>query len=242
MIVKKVYDEKTHTQRTWMDSTMIAYTEMVEDENENKGNLFVTFKNGTTYVYKNVSFQDYLIFIGGATEGSQGKTLNRVIKPKYDCEKVTGKTLEEIQRNLNEILEAERNEKDRIDHTWFISGHRSITTEEFETNYAPMIEYVLNEDPDARFVIGDYAGCDIMAQDYLVDALNVDPDRITVYHMLESPRNCNPKITNLKGAFESDEERDAAMTMASSDDIAFVRDWTKMSGTAQNILRRHRLN
>ena len=35
MIIKKVYDENSHTQRVWYNSTMIAYTEMVEDENEN---------------------------------------------------------------------------------------------------------------------------------------------------------------------------------------------------------------
>jgi hypothetical protein len=95
--------------------------------------------------------------------------------------------------------------------------------------------------PDCRFVVGDYYGVDIMAQNYLVDVLGVDPDRITVYHMLEAPRSINPKIKNTVGGFESDRERDAAMTAASSDDIAFVRDNTKVSGTAENILRRHML-
>lgn len=241
MIIKKVYDENSHTQRVWYNSTMIAYTEMVEDENENKGNLFVTFRNGSTYVYKNVEFQDYMAFIGGATDGSQGKTLNRAIKPKYDCEKVKGKSLSEIENALNEIQAMERKEKERIEHTWFISGHRDITPVEFEINYAPAIESVLNCDDDALFVVGDYYGTDIMAQNYLVETLNVDPDRLTVYHMFDSPRNCNPKIKNLKGGFSTDDMRDIAMTEDSSHDIAFVRDWTKISGTAQNILRRHQL-
>ena len=78
-----------------------------------------------------------------------------------------------------------------------------------------------------------------MAQDYLMDIVCLDPSRVTVYHMFDSPRNINPKITKTKGGFQSDDERDAAMTAASIDDIALVRDIKKNSGTAQNILRRH---
>ena len=48
MILKKIYNEKEHIQEIWYDSTMIYYTKMVEDEFENIGDLYVTFKNGTT--------------------------------------------------------------------------------------------------------------------------------------------------------------------------------------------------
>ena len=44
MILKKIYDEETKTQKIWYDSSMIYYTEMVENESENCGNLFVVFK------------------------------------------------------------------------------------------------------------------------------------------------------------------------------------------------------
>ena len=59
--------------------------------------------------------------------------------------------------------------------------------------------------------------------------------------MFEAPRNKNPKITQTRGGFTSDEERDAAMTKMSVKDIAFVRNGKWTSGTAQNILRRYRL-
>ena len=59
--------------------------------------------------------------------------------------------------------------------------------------------------------------------------------------MFDSPRNKNEKVVKLKGGFKNDEERDAAMTAASSEDIAFVRDNNKISGTASNILRRYLL-
>ena len=123
--------------------------------------------------------------------------------------------------------------------TYFISGHRNITFEEFEKNYAKALELAAQE--QSNFVVGDYYGVDIMAQNYLIETLKIDTDRVTVYHMFEAPRNINPKIKNTKGGFQSDSERDAAMTEASDEDIAFVRFANKMSGTGENILRRHLL-
>ena len=238
MILKKIYEEKTKTQKIWFDSTMILYTEMVEYENENKGDLYVVFKNGTKYKYSAVSFEDYLVFVGGGTDASQGKTLNKVIKNKYEYEKVDSSV--DIQAIMAEMNKVEEESAD-IENTYFISGHRDITESEFEFNYEPLINKVLHENPDAKFIVGDYYGADIMAQNYLMDILCIDPSRVTVYHMMDSPRNINPKITKTKGGYQSDDERDSAMTMASSKDIALVRDIKKNSGTAQNILRRHTL-
>lgn len=237
MILKKIYDEKTKTQKVWYDSTMILYSEMVENDTENKGDLYITFKNGTTYKYSDVKFEDYLVFIGGGTDASQGKTLNKVIKSKYEYEKIGNADILKINEELNRVDE----EPIDIANTYFISGHRDLTEVEFEFNYEPMINKALYDNQDAKFIVGDYYGADIMAQNYLLDIVGLEPERITVYHMLESPRNVNPKVIKTKGGFESDDERDAAMTMASSFDIAFVRDIKKNSGTAQNILRRHML-
>lgn len=237
MVIKKVYDEKTKTQKAWFDSTMIFYTEMVEYDDENKGDLYVTFKNGTTYKYTAVSFEDYVLFIGGGTDASQGKTLNKVIKSKYEYEKIGNADMDKL---LEEMNKAEETKTDVL-NTYFISGHRDITDEEFEYNYEPAINYALHENPDAKFIVGDYVGADIKAQNYLMDVVMIEPERVTVYHMFDSPRNKNEKITKTVGGFKSDEERDAAMTAASIKDIAFVRDITKISGTAQNLLRRRKL-
>jgi len=124
-------------------------------------------------------------------------------------------------------------------NTYFISGHRDLTVEEFESNYAPIIIKALSL--DSNFVVGDYEGCDIMAQNYLVNTLNVSPEKIKVFHMFTSPRNINPKITQTVGGFTTDVERDSAMTKHSDYDIAFVRPNKYNSGTAQNILRRYEL-
>ena len=234
----KVYDKKSLTEKVWHNSSMLKYTEMVEDPNENWGDLTVVFNNGSTYKYKKVTLGDYVFMVSGGMNGSNGKTFNEIVKKHgYEYEKLPPMSQEYIDRGYEELL---KKESDR-EITYFISGHRDITEEEFERNYKIALETALNEVEGCRFVVGDYHGLDIMSQNYLVDVLGVDPDRITVYHMLEAPRNINPKIKNTVGGFESDHERDAAMTYASVDDIAFVRDCTKMSGTAENILRRYML-
>jgi hypothetical protein len=236
--VGKYYDEKTRTEKVWHNSSMIKYTEMVENPDENIGDLTVVFNNGSTYKYKDVSFADYVLLVSGGVDASGGKTFNKTIKAHgYAYEKIESISQEYIDRGYEEFL----NRKKQKEVTYFISGHRTISEDEFERNYKLALEAIVNEVPDCRFVVGDYYGVDIMAQNYLIDVLGVDPDRITVYHMLEAPRNIHPDIKNTVGGFESDRERDTAMTLASSDDIAFVRDNTKMSGTAENILRRHLL-
>lgn len=242
MILEKCYNEKTLTQSVWYDSSMIFFSEMVEDPNSNKGDLFITFKNGSVYRYKDVSFEDYVVFMNGGTDVSQGKSLNKIIKNKYENEKISGPDatrIEKLTKELNEMKQMDLIKNDNYINTYFISGHRNITEQEFEINYKTAIDAVLFDNQNARFVVGDYQGVDIMAQNYLLDQVGIEPERVTVYHMFDSPRNKNEKVVNLIGGFKSDEERDAAMTNASVDDIAFVRDNTKISGTGTNILRRH---
>ena len=121
--------------------------------------------------------------------------------------------------------------------TYFISGHRDLTWEEFTKWYAPAISKVICTDKEARFVVGDCEGADRMAQDYLL-ACGVAPIGITVYHMLKSPRYLANESIRTVGGYTSDLQRDEAMTRNSDYDIAFIRKGRETSGTAQNILRR----
>lgn len=105
MLRYKYYDEREKTEHTWIDSSSIFYTKMVESPTDNKGDLYVTFKTGATYLYKDVAFEDYVLFIGGGTDFSQGKTLNKIIKPKYQVEKMEkGPTIQELNEQLETIL------------------------------------------------------------------------------------------------------------------------------------------
>jgi hypothetical protein len=126
--------------------------------------------------------------------------------------------------------------------TVFVSGHLDLTQAEFDERYAPLIARRAGE--GCRFVVGDAPGCDTMAQRLLGVLLGVDcARRVRVFHMLQRPRNhCIPCPT--VGGFGSDEERDAAMTAASTHDIAWVRPTGSKrhsSGTAKNLQRRRDL-
>ena len=120
---------------------------------------------------------------------------------------------------------------------YFISGHRDLTPGEFTEFYVPKIQRVLESDPGAEFVIGDYLGADYMAQEYLVK-LGLS-ERVTVYHMWGKPRNIAQGITKTIGGFESDYSRDTQMTMDSDFDIAYIFKPGR-SGTYQNIMKRWR--
>ena len=146
------------------------------------------------------------------------------------------------------------------DSVIFVSGHMDLTKEEFALHYEPAIRKAHAE--GARFVVGDAHGCDYMAQ-RLLHGLETgapkDAGRVRVFHMLERPRHSfgsgygsrDPNLPKdgwagrrggfeLVGGFTSDEDRDAAMTQASTADIAWVRPVKdkRNSGTAKNLRRR----
>lgn len=121
--------------------------------------------------------------------------------------------------------------------TFFISGHRDITNKEFDTLYIPKILDTINK-YDAYFIMGDYEGVDIMAQNFLINELDYDINKICVYHIGLFPMNINENIIHTKPYFLDDIHRDSTMTHESDEDIAFVREGKNNSGTAQNILRR----
>ena len=233
MILKKKYIEEERIQKVWYDSSMLVYSEMKENEFENIGDLTVTFKNGATYTYLDVTFEDYMVFIGGGTDASQGKTLNKIIKNKYQYKRIEDRNVQEL---INEMTQKEGNND--ISNTYFISGHRDITEQEFEYYYIPLIQQVINDNPDAKFIMGDCEGCDIMAQNYLVTIVT-DISNITVYCPGDAPRNINPEIIYIKNGFADDREKDIAMTNNSFEDIAMVRNPEVWSGTGENILRRY---
>lgn len=237
MLIKSYYNSESKIEKAWYKSSNVFYSEYIESVDKNEGDLYVTFNNGATYKYKKVQISpDYVMFKHGGLEGSHGKALNTHIKPKYEFEKMESKDVNQLMKEMEEIMKKENDES--ISKTYFVSGHRDITETEF-LKYKETFKQILNETPDALFIMGDYHGVDIMAQNCLIEEFNVNPSNITVYHMSDNPHNINPNITNLIGGFQSDEERDAAMTANSFKDIAFVRKHTELSGTAQNILRRN---
>lgn len=237
MIITEKFDNVKNTDEVFYDSSSVMYSKFDASNNE----LTVVFKGGGQYVYHDVDMaQDYMLFKHGGPDNSQGKALNRFIKSKYEYEKIGDADLVELSKKKEEIEKYQEAERKK-NLTYFISGHRKLDESRFQKYRDEIYRALAYTDHQALFVVGDYEGCDIMAQDYLVDELGISPERITVYHMFDKPRNINPKITNTVGGFKTDEERDAAMTAASFKDIAFVENHMELSGTGMNILRRHLL-
>ena len=110
----------------------------------------------------------------------------------------------------------------------FISGALNPSKNSFVENYKPLIDLALTN--NECFLVGDARGIDTIAQNYLKGKT----DKVIVFHMFKSPRN-NAGFDTI-GGFTSDEERDRAMTLYSTKDIAFIH--RKGSGTEKNILRR----
>lgn len=119
--------------------------------------------------------------------------------------------------------------------TWYISGHLDLTESEFLDNYADPIREAYER--GEGFVVGDAPGCDEMAQRFLGTLLGA---RYRIFHMFQAPRRNATGTQSLVGGFQSDEERDAAMTRESDADIAWVRPGKskRNSGTAKNLRRR----
>jgi len=118
--------------------------------------------------------------------------------------------------------------------TYFISGHGDITEDEFVEHYVPGLQLALDE--GSSFVLGDFRGADVMAQQWLRGHAQELSGEIHVFHMFTKARyTCGWPTT---GGFKSDAERDRAMTETSDADIAWVRSGKESSCTARNLKRR----
>lgn len=119
--------------------------------------------------------------------------------------------------------------------TAFISGHLSVTEDEFNAHYVALIDEAI--EAGHNFVVGDAPGADELAQKYLKK--RVEAHRVVIYHAYDAPRN-NAGFETV-GNFTSQTAKDKAMTLASDYDIAWVRLGRESSGTARNIERRQKL-
>lgn len=114
LIISKYENE---VDKCWYTSSNIFYSECIDHKDSYK-DLKITFKDGRTYIYKNVTVQDYLLFKNGGLSGdSQGKALNRYIlarvgvKNKYDFEKLDKMDINALEEEKKLIIEERENEK-----------------------------------------------------------------------------------------------------------------------------------
>lgn len=110
MIKHRDYDQEKRLDRVWYDSTNVFYSEC-EDIVDDYKILRVVFNNGETYEYKNVDVNDYVMFVRGGLDGSNGRALNKYIKPRCECEKIENLDKEKLTEELNRLLEEKRQKK-----------------------------------------------------------------------------------------------------------------------------------
>lgn len=112
MILLRDYNEEKRIDRAWYSSSNIVYSECDDNKNDYK-TLRVVFKNGSCYEYKNIDVMDYLMFMHGGLDGSNGKALNKFIKEKkYEYEKLDNRDISILNEEMNTLLKSKKQEKD----------------------------------------------------------------------------------------------------------------------------------
>ena len=115
MLLLRDYNNEKKLDRAWFNSSTVVYSEC-DDVSDGLKVLRVTFKNGSTYEYKDVDVNNYLMFLRGGLDGSHGKALNEFIKKKKcPYERIADKNISEINEEMEKIkqqrlLEQEKKE------------------------------------------------------------------------------------------------------------------------------------
>ena len=103
MILLREYNQEKSLDRVWYDSSNVFYSEC-EDGDSAKKVLRVVFKNGAQYQYSDVDVNDYVMFIAGGIDGSNGKALNEFVKKKKcPYERIADADKEALINEMNEI-------------------------------------------------------------------------------------------------------------------------------------------
>lgn len=238
--IRTEYDLENNVDEVWYQSSNVIYSLFTEDQDRNCGNLIVVFKGGKRYLYKDVSFMDYLYFKNAAfNDGSSGKAFNEYIIKKYTGEKMDDANLESILEKLNE--------PDPKDTTYFIHGDGDVDEMVFAGMYENTIDYALEISSDSKFAVMFSDAYGMKSVKYLLDC-GVDPSRITIYmkasdvSKLDGP-TCECVIVKIKDERYDEEFMVSEIQRRSFEDIAYISQETiskiaKISKSASIILRR----
>lgn len=102
MIIFRFYDPEEKVDYVWYKSSNVAFSKCDDKVNDYK-DLTVVFNNGATYKYKKVNVNDYLMFVAGGTNGSNGKALNTFIKKNCEFEKLEPTDFNQLEQLKNQL-------------------------------------------------------------------------------------------------------------------------------------------
>ena len=121
-----------------------------------------------------------------------------------------------------------------------ISGSLSFTQTEFQTSYKPEIDSILQQHKDATFIVGDAAGADTLALNYLLKEAKIPSGSIVVCPSKPKRDHLKKLGVTIVDGFTHYSKRDEYMTENSDVDIAFIRGdiYSLGGGTMKNLMRR----
>ena len=90
---------------TWYDSSNILFSKCYDNDVSENKTVKIVFKQGRTYLYKDVSTDDYIAF---KTDPSNGSAFNKYIK-KYQGVRIADTDIDKIQQ-LQEDFKKDENE------------------------------------------------------------------------------------------------------------------------------------
>lgn len=104
IVFNRYVNQEDHT---WYDSSNIAYSKCYDTQNSSAKTLKIVFKQGRTYVYRNVDANDYVRF---KTAESTGKAFNELIR-KYDAVRIADTDMDKLNE-LQELFKEDLKEND----------------------------------------------------------------------------------------------------------------------------------
>lgn len=102
MIIYNKY--KNNRDYTWYDSSNVLYSECY-DNNDTKKIIKVVFKQGRTYLYRDVDVNDYICF---KNSDSNGKAINEYIIKKYKGIRLSDTDLDVISKEKDDFINEDK--------------------------------------------------------------------------------------------------------------------------------------
>lgn len=116
MILFREFNEEEKIDRIWYQSSMVVYSECYDKPDSALKDITVVFKNGSSYLYKDINVNDYVAFVHGGLDGSNGKALNKYIKPNCsEYKRLEDVSLTDLQNTLESKLKAMKETKEETE-------------------------------------------------------------------------------------------------------------------------------
>lgn len=103
IVYNKYLDNQDYT---WYDSSNVIFSKCYDNPDSSSKTLKIVFKNGRTYIYKDVDINDYLTF---KTAQSNGQSVNTSIIKKYKGVRISDTDVDKLTKLKDDFIESEKN-------------------------------------------------------------------------------------------------------------------------------------